>query len=257
MRAMRIPRPSPALAISLLALFLSLGGVSYGVATGYIDSREIKNKSIREKDLRRNSLTTRSIREARLGKVPAAAKADVAQSADVAGVAGSASNVQVVGPLRVAPSAFNADPAAAQAAAAEIPIASTGPLTVYGKCSAENDLAVNPAVNGAVYVRTAQPGAILVSDNADLEGNGGAPDMLNSDTPEDDRGVSQSSSYAMAGVANASDHDAITFTAAAPNGSSLVGMLTVATKTGELAGSNGIYGAGPACVFTGFVTLGG
>ena len=82
MRAMRIPRPSPALAISLLALFLSLGGVSYGVATGYIDSREIKNKSIREKDLRRNSLTTRSIREARLGKVPAAAKADVAQSAD-------------------------------------------------------------------------------------------------------------------------------------------------------------------------------
>jgi hypothetical protein len=99
---MRIPRPSPALAISLLALFLSLGGVSYGVATGYIDSREIKNKSIREKDLRRNSLTTRSIREAKLGKVPAAAKADVAQSADVAGVAGvagSASNVQVVGPL--------------------------------------------------------------------------------------------------------------------------------------------------------------
>jgi hypothetical protein len=192
--------------------------------------------------------------------VPAAAKADVAQSADVAGVAGvagSASNVQVVGPLRVAPSAFNADPAAAQAAASEIPIASTGPLTVYGKCSAENDLAVNPAVNGAVYVRTAQPGAILVSDNADLEGNGGAPDMLNADTPEDDRGVSQSSSYAVAGVANASDHDAITFTAAAPNGSSLVGMLTVATKTGELAGSNGIYGAGPACVFTGFVTLGG
>jgi hypothetical protein len=89
--------------------------------------------------------------------------------------------VQVVGPLRVAPSAFNADPAAAS----EIPIASTGPLTVYGKCSAENDLAVNPAVNGAVYVRTAQPGAILVSDNADLEGNGSAPDMLNADTPED------------------------------------------------------------------------
>lgn len=253
---MRIPRPSPALAISLLALFLSLGGVSYGVATGFIDSREIKNKSIREKDVRSNSLTTRSIREARLGKVPAAAKADEAERADLAGVANSASNVQVVGPMRVAPSAFNADPAAAQAAAAVIPIASAGPLTVYGKCSAENDLAVNPAVNGAVYVNTAQPGSILVSDNADLEGNGGAPDMLNSDTPEDNRAVSTSSSYAMVGVANVSDHDAITFTAAAPNGNSLVGMLTVATKTGELAGGNGIYGAGPACVFTGFVTLG-
>ncbi len=74
--------------------------------------------------------------------------------------------------------------------------------------------------------------------------------------PKTTAGSRQSSSYAMAGVANASDHDAITFTAAAPNGSSLVGMLTVATKTGELAGGNGIYGAGPACVFTGFVTLG-
>jgi hypothetical protein len=33
-------RPSPALIVACLALFLSLGGVSYGVATGFIDSRE-------------------------------------------------------------------------------------------------------------------------------------------------------------------------------------------------------------------------
>jgi hypothetical protein len=55
-------RPSPALVIACLALFLSLGGVSYGVATGFIDSREIKNNTIRSKDVRNNTLRTFDIR---------------------------------------------------------------------------------------------------------------------------------------------------------------------------------------------------
>jgi hypothetical protein len=33
-------RPSPATVIASLALFVSLSGVSYGVATGFIDSRD-------------------------------------------------------------------------------------------------------------------------------------------------------------------------------------------------------------------------
>ena len=44
-------RPSPALVISMIALFVSLSGVSYGVATGFIDSREIKNNEIRSRDI--------------------------------------------------------------------------------------------------------------------------------------------------------------------------------------------------------------
>jgi hypothetical protein len=56
-------RPSAALAISMVALFVSLSGVSYGVATGFIDSREIKNNTIRGVDIRN-------------GKVPKAARAD-------------------------------------------------------------------------------------------------------------------------------------------------------------------------------------
>jgi hypothetical protein len=55
-------RPSPALVIACIALFLSLGGVSYGVATGFIDSREIKNNTIRSKDVRNNTLRTFDIR---------------------------------------------------------------------------------------------------------------------------------------------------------------------------------------------------
>ena len=40
----------------MIALFVSLGGVSYGVATGFIDSREIKNNTVASA----TSATTRS-----------------------------------------------------------------------------------------------------------------------------------------------------------------------------------------------------
>ena len=55
-------RPSPALVISIIALFVSLSGVSYGVATGFIDSREIKNNEIRSLDIRNNEIRTRDLR---------------------------------------------------------------------------------------------------------------------------------------------------------------------------------------------------
>jgi hypothetical protein len=104
-------RPSPAMVVALTALFLSLGGVSYGVATGSIDSREIKNNNVRSGDLRNNDVRTRDLRnndvrgrdvrnstltgsdvgadkltgsdilESGLGKVPSASSADSANSA--------------------------------------------------------------------------------------------------------------------------------------------------------------------------------
>lgn len=55
-------RPSPALVIACIALFVALGGVSYGLATGSIDSREIADNTVRSKDVRDNSVYTRDIR---------------------------------------------------------------------------------------------------------------------------------------------------------------------------------------------------
>jgi hypothetical protein len=55
-------RPSPAMLVALTALFISLGGVSYGVATGSIDSREIKNNTVGTKDLRNNDVRGKDIR---------------------------------------------------------------------------------------------------------------------------------------------------------------------------------------------------
>ena len=44
--------------LGLIALFVALGGTSYAVATGSIDSRELKNNTVRSKDIRNNVVTT-------------------------------------------------------------------------------------------------------------------------------------------------------------------------------------------------------
>ncbi len=75
-----IRRPSPSMAVACTALFVALGGVSYGVATGSIDGREIKNRSITNKDFKDGTLRGNeakqdgfgggAIKEATLGTVP-------------------------------------------------------------------------------------------------------------------------------------------------------------------------------------------
>jgi hypothetical protein len=78
--------PSPAMVVAGIALFVSLGGVSYGLATGAIDSREVKNNSLRSRDVRNGTLTGKdmgsnrvgggAVKESSLGPVPAATVSD-------------------------------------------------------------------------------------------------------------------------------------------------------------------------------------
>jgi hypothetical protein len=91
-------RPSAAFIISCLALFMALGGVSYGFAAGSIDSKEIKNNDVRGKDVRQSTLTGSDVKgnalkgadvdENSLGKVPSAASADNAAQAGNANTVG-------------------------------------------------------------------------------------------------------------------------------------------------------------------------
>ena len=98
----QLRRPSPALIISCIALFVALSGVSYGYATGSIGSREIRNSAITTKDIRDNQVRGRDIRnstilgrdvafdtltgldikESKLGQVPSAANANNAGTLD-------------------------------------------------------------------------------------------------------------------------------------------------------------------------------
>jgi hypothetical protein len=52
--------------MATIAVFIALGGTSYAVATGSIDSREIKNNSVRGKDIRNNEVRSRDVRNGTL-----------------------------------------------------------------------------------------------------------------------------------------------------------------------------------------------
>jgi hypothetical protein len=123
----KLGRPSPALAISLIALFVALGGTSYGLARNSIDTREIKNNDVRSADLRNNdvrsgdiraggvqssdvaddALTGSDVNEGSLGTVPNASRAASAGRADSAGTADSATTASNAGTLGgLAPEAY-------------------------------------------------------------------------------------------------------------------------------------------------------
>jgi hypothetical protein len=147
-------RPSPAMVIALIALFVSLSGVSYGVATGFIDSREIKNNEVRSIDIRNNEIRTRDLRnnevrgldirnstvqsrdiainavtgedvkEDTLQKVPSALLADSATTAT------SAANADTVDTLKTIPVTTVTQ------GGAPVTLATHGPLTLSGECVA-------------------------------------------------------------------------------------------------------------------------
>jgi hypothetical protein len=153
--------PSPALVIACVALFVSLGGVSYGLATGSIDSRELKNNTVRSKDVRNNTLRTFDVRnnevrgfdirnstiqgrdvafntltgsdisESSLGKVPSATTADSAGSANAANTANSVGGV-TMGRINYA----------AAAGSGFVEILNLGGLRLEARCDAPNDLEV-------------------------------------------------------------------------------------------------------------------
>ena len=98
MRRLLRLRPSPAMVVALISLFVALGGVGYAAAT--IGSAQIKNNSVRGKDIRNRTIASKdvkkdglggaSINESALGRVPDAAHADNADAAKNATTANSA-----------------------------------------------------------------------------------------------------------------------------------------------------------------------
>ena len=66
--------------VSLIALFVALGGSSYAALR--IGSKQIANNSVRGVDVRDNNLTGKDVRESRLGTVPNALHARTAGRAD-------------------------------------------------------------------------------------------------------------------------------------------------------------------------------
>jgi hypothetical protein len=79
--------------VATLALFVALGGSAYAVAT--IGSGDVKNRSLKGKDLRRGTVTGKEVKESSLGRVPRARSALQAANAQSAGIALTAANANV------------------------------------------------------------------------------------------------------------------------------------------------------------------
>ena len=82
-------RPSPALVISMIALFVALGGTGYAATqingktlkNNSVPGKKLKNKTVTGGKVKPNSLTGAQINESSLGTVPSASHAATATSA--------------------------------------------------------------------------------------------------------------------------------------------------------------------------------
>ena len=90
--------PSPALVISLLALFVALGGTGYAaskvngknIKSGTLRGKALKNRTVPGRKLAHNTVTGRQVRETTLGRVPSAVSATRAGTAGSAAPSGAA-----------------------------------------------------------------------------------------------------------------------------------------------------------------------
>jgi hypothetical protein len=81
-------RPSPALVISLIALFVAMGGIGYAAAkigtsdieNGAVTTKKLHNKAVTTKKIKANAVTGAKAKESSFGQVPDAAHADNASN---------------------------------------------------------------------------------------------------------------------------------------------------------------------------------
>jgi len=259
----RISRPSPALGLSLVALFVALGGTGYAavkingknIKNGTVDGKKLKSKTVGGGKVKSNTLTGAQIDESKLGTVPNAAKADTATTAANATNATNATNAvnatnaatsaNVSGRQSVAKrvtATAGADFEAGRVAAPETVLFTVGPFTVYGKCVTDNS---GPSTLGYIYVKTSEGNAILNSIFTSLYG---VPSFLQPGTNEMQRFVN----LAAAGT-NSAGFSSPTFGTASgwsASGAAFEMTSSIWVKNGNLL-DNGPYGAGDACLFSG------
>lgn len=240
MNLRRLRAPSPALVISIVALFIALGGVGYAAVT--LPRNSVSTDSIRDGAVRKVKIRANAIDSSKIAS-NAVTGADVLESS--LGPVPSVSGLKTLALVKSAPTA-GADEASARAAAPEIPLFAKGQLTLYGKCF--KNTGANQ-VRAEVFIRSTVDGAIATG-NVILEGGDGST-FLNVATPELERRVDVE--LANANFANVSTLQSVS--AVSPDGTSLRILTHLAAKNGVLAGpaGQGIYGNGDVCLFGGFV----
>jgi hypothetical protein len=164
----KLVRPSPALVVSLIALFVALGGSGYAAVklngkslkNGSVAGKKLKNRSIAGKKLKNNTVTGRHIKESTLGKVPLAAQADNATSATNATnatTAGSATSFGGMTAQRIDPFTLSDN--------GTREVAKVGPFTLTASCTID-DAGEDTAL---INVTTSQSNSAIVGEDEDAD----------------------------------------------------------------------------------------
>lgn len=173
--------------VACMALFIALGGISYAAVTlpkNSVGAKQIKKNAVASSEIKRNAVSASEIKSSAVTsgdiKNEAVTGSDVNESTlgNVPSASTTADRVFVT--QKVNSSASDAVEATARAAAAEVPLASHGSVSVYAKC-----FKVGANLRFETFARTTANGSVIggysVSDS--LYGN----PALNTSTLEDAR----------------------------------------------------------------------
>ena len=276
--------------MSTLCLFIAMGGVSYAAVSlprNSVGAVQLRPNAVTSAKIAPNTVRGVDVRESTLAKVPSASKADQAAKADTATKADLATKASTADlatkastadlatkatladtateavhagtasaltglvniPLKRLVAVDGANFAAAQTAAPETVLYTKGQLSITAKCFTN---LLGPQTYARVYIKTSADGAVLSSDQNNLEG-GASISYLNSTTIEDNRYIAQSAASVAAGRFVDGDPEYGLFAALGVDSTALQGQVITGAKNGAPAGGNGPWGAGNSCVFYGSV----
>ncbi|MGK2954970.1 MAG: hypothetical protein ACSLFI_04785 [Solirubrobacterales bacterium] len=250
---------SPALVISVVALFVALGGASYAalgknsvgskqLKKNAVVTKKVKNSAITTAKIRNNAATGAKVKESSLGTVPRATSAGKADNSTTATTSTSALSAASLDGYRTYPQTIvtatpGATYAAATAAAPENVLFTAGPVTIYSKCITVTG---SDTTYLSYYIKTSENGVIFDSDADQANGD---PEFLNTGTSEIDRELEEFSTGTDTATVDAEHHYGTgVFT---PQGLSFEVQLSSAVKNGNLTNGNGLYGDGNVCVTSG------
>jgi hypothetical protein len=267
MKYLKGVRPSPALFVSMIALVMAMSGAAIA-AKGTVATKDIKKGAVTKQKLANGAVTKKKLAKGSVGSQQIIGKSikgnrikdggikdkQIADAtitgAKVADEGLSSKNISDYAVISSDAGNFvkltateGANEAAARDAAPETTLFEKGNLKITAKCFRDTG---GDETSAEIYIATSANGAIFDGNTDDLSGGNAATDFLNTNTLATDRVLDDVS----VNGANA-NLDEGEFTAVGPDGTHLVGQLTIAAKNGNLAGGNGVYGDGNVCLFGG------